>query len=51
MDKRNVEVMRVKEPELVRSVLNKELGPILEKWSGIKLEPSMIYGVRRYLKI
>ena len=27
----------------------KTLGPIDESWSGVKLKPTSVYGIRRYL--
>ena len=30
-------------------LLFKTLGPLAEEWAGLKLRPTSIYGIRRYL--
>lgn len=63
------ELIPFEDDQLVQNVINRELQPILEEWSGIRwtsfyysiqqplsmhlfhrLKPSLIYGIRRYLK-
>ena len=40
--------MQVESPHAVRSVLFRILGRMLAAWTGIELEASEIYGIRRY---
>ncbi len=44
----NTAVMGVLEPKVFRDTLNEVLRPILEEWSGVALEPTEMYGIRRY---
>ncbi len=45
--RKNVELIRIKEPDLFQTLVNEELKEVLEEWVGINLQPSQIYGIRR----
>ena len=36
--------------QTIEDLIKKELTPILEQWSGLKLEWTKIYGIRNYLR-
>ncbi|XP_059089948.1 uncharacterized protein LOC131885796 isoform X2 [Tigriopus californicus] len=48
--KENVQLVGSRRPNLVKKVVQQTLEPLLEKWSGIKLTPTLVYGFRRYLR-
>lgn len=47
--KKNVLLVQVRDPRVFHDVIVAEMDPILESWSGISLESSAVYGIRRYL--
>jgi prolyl 4-hydroxylase len=37
-------------PQQLSDDIHKQLQPLLEKWSGIELQPTSVYGIRQYLR-
>ncbi len=46
--KANSAIMNVLEPRVFKETLGESLRPILEEWSGVELELTEVYGIRRY---
>ena len=43
-------MVEVEEPDVFKATVSAAMQPILEAWSGVKLEHTSLYGVRRYTK-
>jgi prolyl 4-hydroxylase len=43
-----VDILSLSHVKHIKALLHKQLQPVLEEWSGQKIEPSMIYGIRSY---
>ena len=45
-----VDILSLGHYKHIKTIIHKQLQPILEEWSGEKITPSMMYGIRSYKK-